>query len=991
MKKYIKIISVVLIVLVLAGLGIGYGFFNYTRTGGSQKLIAGSLYLTMNEGEDTINLNNVFPETKEEARSHGGNTLTFTLKGKNTSTNKAINYEILLNNGAVNNEKTTRYDTKDLVFDLVEIGANNEETYILDAVSYDTLENQKIWVDKIAENTNSEIEKTYKLRVWISDNVVISETDPNRDYTPDEFKNGYASIKVAVEGDLEDKELPLLVNNSGVLNVNNETEVSNEIQNNEDSEVTYTLLITSSNSNVEFVYDGNSTVSNISSSDIKGELSNLTSDVNPKVSEIDEEVVSDSFNKNFTIAANKKVTFTFSLRSKTGNEEVTDLNYTLKKGNEVVQELVKHITVVGYEKDVPKIEFVNKEASYTGSGISLDNVVIKNSDDTTYTGDASYTYYKGNDCTGQQLSSAPIIPGVYSEKVYVSGAGNDGDTSRCGTITISKKTITPSINSCNNKTYDGTTSANCTITLSGIVGNEKVSTSGVCAIDSANAGTDKDVTCSNLTLTGNDKNNYTLSSTSTSSEDILDIEKAILIVTADNKSVEYGQSIPSYTYTISGFVNNETESVLGGTVSYATMTGNTTIDNLSSLTAGSYTIIPSGLTSDNYSINYINGTLNVTVLYTVTYDYSTNGGTSATATTASVYNDADVDLTPTATKEGWTFVGWNTTPSATVGLSSLKMTRSDLTLYAIYGKTITATFNKNGAATQTNAQGVAVDDSSVTKNCTIYNNGTSCTIKSPTIVSVSGFDVIGYNTSSDGTTSEWNHNTDKADMTSNVTYYAITRSTSPVTITFNKNGNTSQTPSGGSASSENTITQSCYKYNGAGTCLITSPSFVSPSATPTHIGYSGASDSYTNSWTEDTSVGVSIDATYYAQSTAVALTYSVTYDNNGATSGGASNTSCDIAATYNGTIQPTTCSITTAAAPTKTYNMFTGWKSSTDNNVYNALANYDVTADTTLTAQWQGVWAEHLSYDNTNGPSGCTGDNANAQCAIDAIYDILNP
>ena len=224
-----------------------------------------------------------------------------------------------------------------------------------------------------------------------------------------------------------------------------------------------------------------------------------------------------------------------------------------------------------------------------------------------------------------------------------------------------------------------------------------------------------------------------------------------------------------------------------------------------------------------------------------------------------------------------------------------------------------------------------------------------------------------------------------------MTYYAITKSTSPITITFNKNGNTSQTPSGGSASSENTITQSCYRYNGSSTCLITSPSFVSPSATPTHIGYSGASDSYTDSWTEDTSVGVSTDATYYAQSTAVALTYSVTYNNNGATSGIASNTSCNIAATYNGNIQPTTCSITTAEPPTKTYNKFMGWKSSTDNNVYNALATYNVTANTTLTAQWQEVWAENLSYDNTNGPSGCMGYNANAQCALDAITDILYP
>ena len=56
-------------------------------------------------------------------------------------------------------------------------------------------------------------------------------------------------------------------------------------------------------------------------------------------------------------------------------------------------------------------------------------------------------------------------------------------------------------------------------------------------------------------------------------------------------------------------------------------------------------------------------------IYTVTYNYSTNGGTSATTTSAQVATGEQVDLTPTATKSGWTFVGWNTSSTATTKLN----------------------------------------------------------------------------------------------------------------------------------------------------------------------------------------------------------------------------------------------------------------------------------------------------------------------------------
>ena len=211
--KYIFPSLLALVIIII--LGVSFSWFNYRREGANNKVIAGSLYLTMNDGTDTISLTKAFPLTKEEARSRNDNVITFTINGKNTSSTKDINYEINLNNGDSNSDvNKERFNAKDLVFDLVEIGSNNEEVYILDAVSYNTLNNQKIWVDKISRNTQNEVQKTYKLRMWLSEDVLISDTDPNADYHATgvgSYKNHYASVKVVVEGDLIDRVLPLTV------------------------------------------------------------------------------------------------------------------------------------------------------------------------------------------------------------------------------------------------------------------------------------------------------------------------------------------------------------------------------------------------------------------------------------------------------------------------------------------------------------------------------------------------------------------------------------------------------------------------------------------------------------------------------------------------------------------------------------------------------------------------------------------------------------
>ena len=150
MKKKSLVISMVLIVVLL--LGIAYAWFNYRAEGSDNKLIAGDIYLNFDVNGNGINLTSVFPETKEEARNRNDNYMTFTIRGVNT-TGKTVYYEILLNEGEDIDGKD-RFKADELVFDLVEVGENNSETVLLDAVSFNDLNSHRIYVDRVDSGTN---------------------------------------------------------------------------------------------------------------------------------------------------------------------------------------------------------------------------------------------------------------------------------------------------------------------------------------------------------------------------------------------------------------------------------------------------------------------------------------------------------------------------------------------------------------------------------------------------------------------------------------------------------------------------------------------------------------------------------------------------------------------------------------------------------------------------------------------------------------------
>ena len=308
---------------------------------------------------------------------------------------------------------------------------------------------------------------------------------------------------------------------------------------------------------------------------------------------------------------------------------------------------------------------------------------------------------------------------------------------------------------------------------------------------------------------------------------------------------------------------------------------------------------------------------------------------------AAVYNDSIQETscyvtTPIIEASSATpiVIGYGESKDATAGIvksnENIEIS-NDITYYALTKntpKTVTIQFNKNGAKTQSGKE-----DDIIEKSCTIpitYNGESqnkTCSITSPIIgASTETPTVIGYSTESSRYVNDWSSN-DAKEVGENGKYYAQTyKSGKTITITFNKNGAASQTNSSGTAVSDATVTRSCNiatTYNGsaqATSCNITSPVITAPTATPSVYGYSTSSSTHSSSWNSNTTKAVSSNGTYYAQTYKSAVTYTAKWGSNGATLSSTANKTCTIGATYNGTSQGTSCTVT---APTITRSGFT--------------------------------------------------------------------
>ena len=152
------------------------------------------------------------------------------------------------------------------------------------------------------------------------------------------------------------------------------------------------------------------------------------------------------------------------------------------------------------------------------------------------------------------------------------------------------------------------------VTVSGLVRDKDYT---VAYENNVNAGTGK------LTVTGQGNYDGKVEKTFT-------IGKASLTVTAEDKSVVYGKDAPEFTVAYSGFVNGEDAAVLGGALAFEC-----SYTKGSPVTEFGYPITVKGLTSGNYDITFVGGTLSVV---------RAEGQVTVAALDAKTYGDAPFAL-----------------------------------------------------------------------------------------------------------------------------------------------------------------------------------------------------------------------------------------------------------------------------------------------------------------------------------------------------------
>ncbi|MEI6348299.1 MAG: T9SS type A sorting domain-containing protein [Bacteroidota bacterium] len=307
----------------------------------------------------------------------------------------------------------------------------------------------------------------------------------------------------------------------------------------------------------------------------------------------------------------------------------TSVNITTASSGNIVNKAVLTITAANQT-----VSYGTAIATVTGAGTYTPTGFVNSETASVIGGTVTYT-------TTYTATTAAGTAGVTITPVLTSlTATNYSFSAATGTITIGKANSSITATGTISYTYTGLAQGPTTSTVTGSTGAVTYSYSGT-------GSTTYSASSTRPTLAGTYQVIATVAAdanynTAASSALAFTINKVVLTITAANQTVSYGTAIATVTgagtYTPTGFVNSETASVIGGTVTYTTTYTATTAAGTAGVTI---TPVLTSLTATNYSFSAATGTItigkansSITATGTISYTYTglAQGPTTSTVT-----------------------------------------------------------------------------------------------------------------------------------------------------------------------------------------------------------------------------------------------------------------------------------------------------------------------------------------------------------------------
>ncbi len=264
-----------------------------------------------------------------------------------------------------------------------------------------------------------------------------------------------------------------------------------------------------------------------------------------------------------------------------------------------------------------------------------------------------------------------------------------------------------------------------TVTGTGFVNGETVANLGGAATWTTSVTAMSDAGSYAINGSGLNAGNYTIAASQASGNaTAYTVAKAPLTITANSASKAYdGVAYSGGTgVTYAGFVNSQNSSALGGTLTYSGTSQN-------AVNTGSYVITPGGLTSSNYAITFVDGTLTigkaaVALVYTANAATSTYGASLASLG-GTVSGTGFVNGETVANLSG--ALSWATTATPTSVVGSYSVTGSGLTSDNYTITASQAAVNSSAYTVTRAALTVAANAASKTYDGLAYSGGNGVT------------------------------------------------------------------------------------------------------------------------------------------------------------------------------------------------------------------------------------------------------------------------